>query len=174
MANPVKIKVIVTAVVKHTDSVVSYRFFPQGRVHKFRAGQFLRVALDKYHPAAPWTESRVFSVASSTARRSDEFAVALSVKGRFTDRIFQTLDVDSTCWLKLPYGEFVFPPAQHLMLIAGGVGITPHRSLLQQMLEENSEWLRVLEWMIGSNKNECFMYSSGRCAAHCTSEKGRY
>ena len=139
MANPVKVKATVTAVEKHTDSVVSYRFAPQGRVPKFRAGQFLHLALDEYHPEMQWPESRVFSIASSPSERRAELAVTISVKGAFTERIYNTLKEGGECWLKLPYGDFLFPPGQRLVLIAGGVGITPFLSLLKQMLEEKSE-----------------------------------
>jgi len=139
MASPVKIKAVVSEAVHHTGSVASYRFAPQGRVPKFHAGQFLHLALDDYHPDAPWPESRVFSIASSPAKRQEELSVTLSVKGRFTERIIQTLEKGSECWLKLPYGEFLFPPDRHLTLVAGGVGITPYLSLMQQMLEEKSE-----------------------------------
>lgn len=139
MANPVKIQAVVESVEKHTESVVSYRFKPQGRVPKFHAGQFLHIALDEYHPEVQWPESRIFSIASAPSERLEELAVTISVKGRFTERIFQTLEKGSECWLKLPYGEFLFPSDRHLTLIAGGVGITPYLSLMKQMLEEKSE-----------------------------------
>lgn len=139
MASPVKVKATVESVVKHTSSVVSYRFRPQGRVPKFHAGQFLHIALDDYHPESQWPESRVFSIASSPAERNVELSVTVSVKGHFTERIFQTLEKGSECWLKLPYGEFLFPPDRPLVLVAGGVGITPYLSLMKQMLEEKSE-----------------------------------
>ena len=136
MASPVKIKATVAEVVKHNASVASYRFAPQGRVPKFHAGQFLHIALDEYSPEAAWPESRVFSIASSPSTRHEELAVTISVKGRFTERILQTLEEGTECWLKLPYGEFLFPLDWHLTLIAGGVGITPYLSLLKQMLED--------------------------------------
>jgi len=165
MANPVKIKATVEDVVKHTDSVVSYRFKPQGRVPKFRAGQFLHIALDEYHPDAQWPESRVFSIASSPAERHEELAVTISVKGRFTERIFQTLEKGSECWLKLPYGEFLFPPDQNLVLIAGGVGITPYLSQLKQMLEEKSAQAVSLCYGVRSAEHYLFSDLISRCEA---------
>jgi ferredoxin-NADP reductase len=165
MASPVKIKVTVAEVVKHTDSVVSYRFLPQGRVPRFQAGQFLHLALDEYHPEQQWPESRVFSIASSPAERTTELAVTISVKGRFTERIFNTLEKGSTCWLKLPYGEFLFPPDRHLVLIAGGVGITPYLSLLKQMLEEKSHQSVSLCYGIRSAAHYLFGYLLDRCAS---------
>lgn len=165
MANPVKIKAVVAEAVHHTASVASYRFTPQGRVPKFHAGQFLHIALDEYHPDAQWPESRVFSIASSPAERREELAVTISVKGRFTERIFQTLEKGSACWLKLPYGEFLFPPDRHLILIAGGVGITPYLSLLKQMLEEKSVQAVSLCYGIRSAEQYLFGELIGRCEA---------
>lgn len=163
MANPVKIKATVKQVVKHSDAVVSYHLVPQGRVPKFHAGQFLHLALDAYAPDTQWPESRVFSIASSPTVRSHELAVTLAVKGRFTARIFQTLEPGSECWLKLPYGEFLFPPDRHLTLIAGGVGITPYLSLLQQMLEEESGQAVTLFYGVRSARHYLFEDLLSRC-----------
>jgi len=138
MATPVKVKALVTRVVKHTPSVVSYQFAPQGRVPKFHPGQFLHLALDAYSPDRPWPESRVFSIASATSERARELSVTISVKGAYTQRIFNALQEGSECWLKLPYGEFLFPDDSPLVLIAGGVGITPFLSLLKNRLEMKS------------------------------------
>ena len=138
MASPVKLRVKVVRVIRHTDGVASYNFEPQGRVPKFRAGQFLHLALDDYYPDAPWPESRVFSIASSPSERHDKLSVTISTKGRYTKRILHELEEGASCWLKLPYGEFIFPSNKTLTLVAGGVGITPYLSLLKQMLEENS------------------------------------
>jgi len=165
MANPVKIRATVASVVKHTDSVVSYGFVPQGRVPKFRSGQFLHVALDEYHPDSQWPESRVFSIASSPSVRQEELAVTVSVKGQFTERIFQTLEEGSECWLKLPYGEFLFPPDKHLILVAGGVGITPYLSLLRQMLEEQSDQKVWLYYGVRSEEFYLFGDLLSRCEA---------
>ena len=156
MANPVKIEAAVTEVVKHTESVVSYRFLPQGRVPKFHAGQFLHLALDAYDPASQWPDSRVFSIASAPSMRRKELSITISVKGFFTQRIFESLEVGSTCWLKLPYGEFLFPADKSLVLIAGGVGITPYLSLLKQMLEAKSTQDVVLFYGIRSAEHYLF------------------
>lgn len=163
MASPVKIKAIVGEVLKHTGTVASYRFIPQGRVPKFHAGQFLHLALDEYRPDASWPESRVFSIASSPAERAHELAVTVSVKGRFTERMFNTLENGAECWLKLPYGEFLFPPDRHLILIAGGVGITPYLSLLKQMIEEKSTQAVTLYYGVRSAEYYLFGELLSRC-----------
>lgn len=163
MASPVKIRAVVTEVLHHTGSVASYRFKPQGRVPKFRAGQFLHISLDEYHPDAQWPESRVFSIASSPSERESELAVTISVKGPFTERIFRTLKIGAECWLKLPYGDFFFAPDRYLTLIAGGVGITPYLSLLKQRLEEKSAQAVMLCYGVRSADHYLFSDLIDRC-----------
>ncbi len=163
MATPVKVKVLVNKVVKHTPSVVSYRFTPLGRVPKFHPGQFLHLALDPYSPDRPWPESRVFSIASATSERARELSVTISVKGAYTQRIFDTLQEGSECWLKLPYGEFLFPDDRPLALIAGGVGITPYLSLLKQRLETKSEQPIHLFYGVRSAEHYLFGELLDRC-----------
>jgi glycine betaine catabolism B len=156
MANPVKIRATVQKMIKHTDSVASYVFTPQGRVPKFHAGQFLHLALDEYDPSIGWPESRVFSIASAPSERSLKLEITISAKGSFTQRIYNELEVDTTCWLKLPYGEFLFPEDRELILIAGGVGITPYLSLLKQRLEEKSAQPISLHYGIRSKTHYLF------------------
>lgn len=163
MASPVKIKATVEKVERHNGSVASYRLVPQGRVPKFHAGQFLHLALDEYRPDRQWPESRVFSIASSPSERARELAVTISVKGRYTERIFNTLENGSECWLKLPYGEFLFPPDRHLTLIAGGVGITPYLALFKQMLEDGSGQAVSLCYGVRSAEHYLFGELLGRC-----------
>ena len=165
MATPVKVKAIVERVVKHTDSVVSYQLVPQGRVPKFHAGQFLHLTLDEYRPDRQWPESRVFSIASSPAERTRELALTISVKGRYTERIYKTLEKGSECWLKLPYGEFLFPDDQPLILVAGGVGITPFLALLKKLLEQKSEQAVSLCYGVRSEKHYLFGELISRCEA---------
>jgi ferredoxin-NADP reductase len=165
MATPVKIKATVHQVIKHTDSVVSYRLTPQGRVPRFHAGQFLHLALDDYSPDRQWPESRVFSIASSPAERAQRLDVTISVKGRFTQRIYDALEKGAACWLKLPYGEFLFPADRHLVLIAGGVGITPFLSLLKQMLDERSGQTVALGYGVRSAEYYLFGDLISRCDA---------
>jgi len=103
--SPVKIEAKVEKISKHTDNVVSYVFTPLKKVPRFKPGQFLHLALDEYDPSSPWPESRVFSIASSSTRR-ENIEITVSVKGKFTRRIYNEIKSDSIVWLKMPYGDF--------------------------------------------------------------------
>ena len=137
MPSPVKIQANVERVVKHTDSVVSYAFKPLRKIPRFKPGQFLHLALDEYDPSSHWPESRVFSIASSPTRR-DRIEITVSVKGKFTQRIYNEIKLDSTIWLKMPYGDFTFKtdPGKNIVLIAGGTGFTPFKSYLEYCIDK--------------------------------------
>ena len=126
MSTPIKIKCTVSSIDAHSDSVFTVKLKPARRLPRFKAGQFLHLALDSYDPTGGyWPESRVFSIAS--APFDSEIVIAYAVKGKFTLRMKEELDVGRDIWIKLPYGHFVVSsaPDEEVVLVGGGTGITP-------------------------------------------------
>ncbi len=136
MAIVAKIPARVSQVHRHSKTHCSLVLEPQ-RCPRFKPGQFLHLALDEYDPSFAWPESRVFSIASSPTRR-DRLELTFVVKGQFTQRMMDELQIDKTVWLKLPYGEFTFDSDadQPAVFIAGGTGITPFLSYLQWAVDK--------------------------------------
>lgn len=129
-----KLPAIVESIIKHTDEVVTYSFLPQKRIPKFKAGQFLHLAIDAYEPTSEWPESRVFSIMSSPDEK-ERIKLIISKKGNFTSNIIQNLKIGDEVWLKLPYGDFTFDNQDDdFVLIAGGTGISPFISFLESSL----------------------------------------
>lgn len=135
MALVQKIRCRVKEIINHGDHVYSVDLKPERVVPKFRPGQFLHLALDDYDPSGFWPESRVFSIASSPAER-DRLFISYSVKGRFTARMENELSIGKSVWVKLPYGNFVVNGASDVVLIAGGTGITPFISFLNNLMPD--------------------------------------
>ncbi|OQB98440.1 MAG: Flavohemoprotein [Spirochaetes bacterium ADurb.Bin110] len=134
MANPVKLKATVTHVQPFGKSTYQVQFEPHGVIPKFKAGQFLHLAIDEYDPMGGfWPESRVFSIASALG--SQKIEILYSVKGNYTARMQQELYVGREVWLKLPYGSFIIDNLIHddqdVVLVAGGTGISPFLPYLQ-------------------------------------------
>jgi ferredoxin-NADP reductase len=126
MSTPIKIKCTVSSIDAHSDSVFTVKLKPSRRLPRFKPGQFLHLALDSYDPAGGyWPESRVFSIAS--APFDSEITIAYAVKGKFTLRMKEELEVGRDVWIRLPYGHFVVSstPDEEVVLVAGGTGITP-------------------------------------------------
>lgn len=138
MANPAKIKASVEAITKHGEGTYEVQFRPEGRVPRFKAGQFLHLTMDEYDPAGGfWPESRVFSIAS---RSGDEFlTIVYSVKGRYTKIIEERLAVGQEVWIKLPFGDFIIESrvkeGSDVVLVAGGTGISPFVPYLEGLAE---------------------------------------
>ncbi len=138
MANPVKIKAHVDQIKNHGDGIYSVIFKPQKRIPRFQPGQFLHLAIDDYDPRGGfWPDSRVFSIASSRLR--DDIVINYSVKGQFTTRMSKQLEVGGEVWLKLPYGDFIIEKNieenQDILLIAGGTGLSPYLSYLEEQVK---------------------------------------
>lgn len=136
MPTPVKIPAIVETTMQHTNSVKSFIMKPLKPCPNFRPGQFLHLAIDEYDPSFHWPESRVFSIANSPTR-SNNIKVTFSVKGTFTNKMFNKVKSGDRVWLKLPYGSFTFPEDnRELVFIAGGTGITPFISFLEYTIDK--------------------------------------
>ena len=157
MPSPVKIQAKVDRIEKHTDSVVSYVFTPLRKVPRFKPGQFLHLALDEYDPSSQWPESRVFSIASSPTRRNN-IEITVSVKGKFTQRIYNEIKPDSTIWLKMPYGDFTFDTdlRKNMVLIAGGTGFTPFKSFLEYCIDK--ELHHSIQLYYGIREEKLFIF----------------
>jgi ferredoxin-NADP reductase len=146
MANPVKIRGNIALLTKHDENIFTVAIIPEQRAPRFKAGQFLHLALDNYDPQGGfWPESRVFSIAS--APTSKQIEIVYSVKGRYTARMRNELAIGNQVWLKLPYGEFSIDSAaaagQDIVLVAGGTGISPFLSYLRTMLNGSPNTRRI-------------------------------
>ena len=158
MANPVKIKCIVSSIINHDDVVSTISLEPSRRLPNFKPGQFLHLALDPFDPTGGfWPESRVFSIASTPF--DSEMIIAYAVKGVFTKRMREELTVGKEVWVRLPYGHFSLSaaPDEEVVLVAGGTGITPFISFI-------SYEMRItcgipMKLLYGVRKPELFLFT---------------
>jgi ferredoxin-NADP reductase len=130
-----KVGCVVESVVAHGERVYTLALRPERLVPRFRAGQFLHLALDPYDPSNFWPESRVFSIASPPAQR-DAVRITYAVHGRFTARMESDLVEGRQVWIKMPYGDFVIDSRADAMLFAGGTGITAFTAFLEDLTPE--------------------------------------
>ena len=130
-----RVKATVIRVSRYEDDVFKVDFAVPPRYTRFKAGQFLHLALDDYDPSGGfWPESRVFSICSRP--KSDVVSIVYSVKGRFTSRMAREIAEQRDFWLKLPYGYFTVANLaatnQEIVLVAGGTGISPFVPFLEE------------------------------------------
>ncbi len=156
MSSPRKVKAVVSDLKKYRDNVTLYRFKPEFQV-KFKPGQFLHLALDDYDSSYNWPESRVFSIANAPGKEFID--ILISPKGGFTNRMINEISVGKQVWLKLPYGTFNFREsnAKDVVLIAGGTGVTPFISFLDDLLD-NRGFYRSINLFYGAREPELIIF----------------
>lgn len=136
MANPIKIQGEVTNIVEYDKGIFSLVIQPEKRLPRFKAGQFLHLTIDEFDPCGGfWPESRVFSIASASG--CDVLEIVYSVKGRYTSRMADELKLGKRVWIKIPYGDFSVETSvgneENIIMVAGGTGVSPYISYLQEL-----------------------------------------
>lgn len=117
------------------DNVWAFRFEPTASL-TWIAGQFIRVELPHDNPDAEGTK-RWFTVSSAP------YEDIVQITTRITDSTFKqalaALPVgDRLPLLEKPGGDFVWLDSDKpLVFIAGGIGVTPFRSILKQRAHEH-------------------------------------
>ncbi len=113
------------------EATMSFRFDLAGQSFPFQPGQFVRVGLaDPPHPD-PKGNARSFSIASAP---SDPF---LLIACRMTGSAFKTslaeVPLGTPVTVSGPAGSFILDQGSRApaALFAGGIGITPFRSMIQ-------------------------------------------
>jgi ferredoxin-NADP reductase len=132
-----KLTCTVERVIAHGERVYTLVLRPERSVPRFRAGQFLHLALDRYDPTGFWPESRVFSIASSPRNR-DTVHLTYAVKGDFTTRMEREIVEHGRVWIKMPYGDFVIDARAEVALFAGGTGVTAFTAFLEALEPETA------------------------------------
>ena len=124
----------------------------RGKGLRFRAGQFSWITLDS--PFVP--NEHPFSIASSAAR-PEEVEFTIKELGDFTGVVAGAIE-GSRAYLDGPFGNFGvgWESAGRLLLVAGGIGITPSMSILRTMADTSDP--RPVTLIYGSNDWETIVF----------------
>jgi ferredoxin-NADP reductase len=158
-----KLACLVERVVAHGERVYTLVLKPERPAPRFRPGQFLHLALDRYDPTAFWPESRVFSIASAPHER-DRLRITYAVHGRFTARMESEAIEGRELWVKLPYGDFIIDADADVALFAGGTGVTAFTAFLGALPPDHP---RQVVLAYGARNDSLLIYRDAleQCAA---------
>jgi len=129
----------------------------------FSAGQYLELIVEK---EGAWV-SRFFSISSSPAYFQQsgliEISIRIQEKGQITPWLPQTLEAGSVVNISEAQGDFVLnenlnQSAKPILMIAGGSGITPFRSMLQQISLNGNSIKSPVTLMYYARSNEHFLF----------------
>jgi predicted ferric reductase len=139
--NPFK----VAGVVQETYDTWSLNF--EGAYPPYNPGQFMIIQLLRNGTVS---EPHPFTISSSPTR--EKLSISVKSVGDFTATIGETKTTDMA-YIDMPYGVFSFLnfDADDLVLIAGGIGITPFMSMLRYIHDKKLNKNVILLW---GNKTE--------------------
>ena len=122
---------IVEAIRSETPSVKAFRIrLPEGVPFSFTPGQFVMTAF----PSDPLV-ARAYSLASSPLE-AGAFEIAFAKAGAFTAKMFELKPGDKLL-VEGPYGRWTYrDDVAHAVLISGGTGITPFRSMARYVQQK--------------------------------------
>ena len=125
----------------------------------FNAGQFLELTVEK---DGAWV-SRYFSISSSPAYFEKTGLIEISIRiqenGHITPWLPQVLKIGGVLNLSQAQGEFCLKPTlKPALMIAGGSGITPFRSMLQQMAQNGQGSSTPITLMYYARSSEHFLF----------------
>lgn len=142
---------------------MAFRFArPEGFV--FKAGQAINLSLIDPPQTDAKGNSRTFSVASAPGE--DVVQIATRMRDTAFKRVLGSLAVGAQVKLRGPMGNFTLPEdrARPVVLLAGGIGITPFMSMLRHEEREGSKRPRLLLYANRSEVDAPFLFELNRLA----------
>ncbi len=101
---------------------------------EFAPGQAVDVALSD--PAAPGSYGMKHTFSLASAPREADLTIATRMRDSAFKRVLSTLEPGARARIDGPFGSFALDPGRPAILIAGGIGITPFRSMLRDLPAE--------------------------------------
>ncbi|MBB3068649.1 nitric oxide dioxygenase [Paenibacillus baekrokdamisoli] len=130
--------------VKESDVITSFYLIPEDgkSIASFEPGQYISVRMSI--PGEPNTHIRQYSLSDSPEKPYYRISVKQEVEtrdkpaGHVSNYLHQEVKEGDVLWLSAPAGDFVLDQQDErpVVLISGGVGLTPMVSMLNTMVEK--------------------------------------
>lgn len=149
----------VAHIVNETPTIETYRLVPADGSEmpfSFLPGQFVQVEVE-YEPGKK--ARRSYTIASSPTQRAFiEISVKREEHGAVSRYMNERLAVGDLIKVAAPFGTFTFTgtDAESIVLIAGGVGITPMMSVLRYLTDK--AWPGEIFLLYGARSTEEFVF----------------
>ncbi|NNM77759.1 2Fe-2S iron-sulfur cluster binding domain-containing protein [Sphingomonas sp. ID1715] len=149
----------VVQIVRETPTVQTFRLADPSADRlpfDFLPGQFLQVEVE---PESGKPARRSYTIASSPTQRAFvELTVKREQQGVVSCYLHDTLKVGDLLKISGPFGAFTFTgtDADSIVLIAGGVGITPMMSVLRYLTD--TAWSGEIFFLYGARSTEEFVF----------------
>lgn len=138
--------------------IYEFEFLPSNTI-PFHAGQYLEWTLAHDTPDARGNR-RYFTIASSPTESTIKIGVRMAQDRSSTFKhALQSISEGDVIFASHVAGDFVLPPdsSQKVVFIAGGIGVTPYRSMIQYLVDTNDN--RDTTLFYATNNAQSFVYS---------------
>lgn len=139
-----------------TDTIKTF-YFKSDHNPRFVAGQFIELIVPHNNPDSRG-DSRWFTLSSSPTEELLAITTRIVEKSSSYKKALNKLAIGSKIHMSKPLGDFVLPKntAVDLLFVAGGIGITPFRSMVKWMVDTNS--LRNIQLIISVRRDEDILF----------------
>ncbi len=149
------------AVLSHTHpetkDIMTFWFTPEKPL-SYTAGQFIAVSLPIPNPDERGT-AHWFTLSSSPTEQLISITTKLSHKGSAFKQYLRALRPGDSIEVSEPMGDFVLPQdqARPLLFVAGGIGLTPMRSMAKWLLDTGSRRDIQMIYAVSSAEQAAFL-----------------
>ena len=127
----IKVKAELIAIKEQTKNVKTFVFKTEKKI-KFKPGQFLYL----YAKTDEEEIKRAYSISSTPADENIELTIKLARQGKMTIFLEDNAKIGDIYYLSEVFGEkFAYTNQKKIVLIAGGSGIAPMRSIIKHCTE---------------------------------------
>lgn len=132
--------------------------FNTSRIPSFSAGQYFEMTLSDSKPDNRGNR-RYFTIASSPTEHEVQIGIKILPQGSTFKQRLHALPLGGVVYAGQISGDFVLPKDVHkkLVFIAGGIGITPFRSMVKYMLDTSSTHKSVLFYAVKDSKELAYI-----------------
>jgi CDP-4-dehydro-6-deoxyglucose reductase len=119
------------------------------KVMQFFAGQYVEISAQKLTP-------KFFSIANAPKNETElKFHIRLIEGGEFTNFVFDTLTVGDEMLVEGPKGSFFLQEDSQkpIILVAGGTGFGPIKSIIEQQLSQKNSREMFLYWGVSQEQD---------------------
>jgi ferredoxin-NADP reductase len=137
-------------------NIYTFWFKPEKKPHQV-AGQFTEIHLKHAHPDKRGIK-RFFTLSNSPTEDNLSITTKFSAKSSSFKKTLRQLKPGSELDLASPMGDFVLPKDSKLPLVfvAGGIGVTPFRSILKYLQDTDEKRQITLIYGVKDPKELCF------------------
>lgn len=134
-----RLKLVLKEKIKLTDSVYDFIFTSKEKLN-FKPGQYLEWTLG-HQKTDSRGNRRYFTIASSPTEKDIKIGVKFNKKGSSFKKELEGMKKGEEIIVGSLAGDFTLPANLHqkIVLIAGGIGVTPFRSMIKHLTDTNEK-----------------------------------